>query len=247
MKAEGGSADTLVRCAQDDVETRLRCSECQAPICPKCFVRTAVGLRCEGCASPSGPPQPRGGATPRRPAFLALAVVVALVVAGVAWATTRGGDEAPLDVDEGGELIAIPGMELGTGELPGGMTWRLEARKEGGVCTTLTVSPGPPPRERCLRTRSYRPVGNTTTQLLRGPGGTTYLTLGQASDRTERVRVAPDDAEPFEVPTFGGGTGLDVRFFVMYTTANAHMSLTALAADGTVLGRMERPKLPTRR
>jgi len=179
--------------------------------------------------------------------LVALAVVVALVVAGGAWATTRGGDAAPVEVDEGGELIAIPRMELGTGELPGGLAWRLEARREGGVCTTLTVSPGPPPRERCLRSRSYRPVGNTMTQLLRGPTGPTYLTLGQASDRTERVRVAPDDAEPFEVPTLGGGTGLDVRFFVMHTTANAHMSLTALAADGSVLGRMERPKLPNPR
>jgi len=172
---------------------------------------------------------------------------MALIVAGGAWAMTRGGDEPMADVEEGGELVAIPRMELGTGDLPGERTWRLEARREGGVCTTLTVSPGPPARERCLRSRSYRPVGNTTTQLLRGPADTTYLTLGQTSDRAERVRVAPDDAQPFEVPTLGGGTGLDVRFFVMYTTANVHMSLTALAADGTILGRSERPKMPTRR
>jgi len=33
----------------------------------------------------------------------------------------------------------------------------------------------------------------------------------------------------------------------MYTTANVHMSLTALAADGTILGRSERPKMPIRR
>jgi len=50
------------------------------------------------------------------------------------------------------------------------------------------------------------------------------VTLGQVSDRAEKVRVAPEGAEPWEVPTFGGGTGLEVRFFVMHTTENVPMS-----------------------
>jgi hypothetical protein len=31
-------------------ETLIRCSRCLDPICPKCSVRTAVGLRCKKCA-----------------------------------------------------------------------------------------------------------------------------------------------------------------------------------------------------
>jgi hypothetical protein len=31
-------------------ETRLRCSRCGKPICPRCGVRTPVGMRCPDCA-----------------------------------------------------------------------------------------------------------------------------------------------------------------------------------------------------
>lgn len=33
-----------------DTETRLRCSRCGKPICPRCAVRTPVGMRCPDCA-----------------------------------------------------------------------------------------------------------------------------------------------------------------------------------------------------
>ena len=173
-----------------------------------------------------------------------MAVVVALIVAGGAWAVSRSGSEAQVEVDEAGERIVIPRMAIGNGDLPGGLSWTLEARRDGGVCTVLNVSPGPPARERCLRTQSFRPVGNMLTRILDSPAGRIYVSVGQVSDRAERVRISPDDAAPFEVPTVGGGNGFDVRFFVMHTTENVHMSVSALAADGTVLGRVERPKLP---
>jgi hypothetical protein len=179
----------------------------------------------------------------------ALAIALCVALAGGAWITTRGGDggtsEEAGDEETGGERIAVPLMTLGTGELPGGVTWTLQARRDGEVCTTLKVSVGQPSNERCLRSRSYRPVGNMFTRVVRGPTGTTYLTLGQASDRTERVRIAPDGVAPWEVPTLGAGSGLDVRFFVAPISVNAHTSFTALAADGTILGRTERPKLPS--
>jgi hypothetical protein len=38
------------------VETRLRCSRCGKPICPRCGVRTPVGLRCPDCAGVRGLP-----------------------------------------------------------------------------------------------------------------------------------------------------------------------------------------------
>lgn len=41
----------MVRCAtHPNVDTNLRCAKCGKPICPKCMVETAVGLRCRDCA-----------------------------------------------------------------------------------------------------------------------------------------------------------------------------------------------------
>lgn len=39
-----------------DVMTGLRCSRCGRPICPKCGVRTPVGMRCPDCAGVRGLP-----------------------------------------------------------------------------------------------------------------------------------------------------------------------------------------------
>lgn len=42
---------TVVACARDpEVQTALRCSRCDTPICPKCLVQTPVGARCRSCA-----------------------------------------------------------------------------------------------------------------------------------------------------------------------------------------------------
>ena len=43
--------------------TRLRCSRCEKPICPKCAVRTPVGLRCPDCAGVRGLPTYRAEPT----------------------------------------------------------------------------------------------------------------------------------------------------------------------------------------
>lgn len=41
----------IVPCAtHPDVETALRCSKCEKPICPRCLVQTPVGARCRECA-----------------------------------------------------------------------------------------------------------------------------------------------------------------------------------------------------
>lgn len=242
-----GTAEDVLTCEADGAATRLRCSECQAPICPACFVRTDVGLRCRGCAAPSGPPVTAWGSERRMPILAIVAVVVTLLVAGGAWVAARGGTGPAADEpSEGGERIVVPKMALGSGELPGGISWTLEGRREGGVCTVLNVTPGPPATERCLRRSGYRPVGNTFTRVLRGQSGTNYLTLGQVSDRTARVRIAPDGAPAFDVPVMGADTGLEVRFFVMNLTENVPVTFTAYADDGTELGRLDRPKLPTR-
>ncbi|HEX5396441.1 MAG TPA: B-box zinc finger protein [Candidatus Limnocylindria bacterium] len=66
-----------------NVRTRLRCSKCGTPICPRCAVETPVGFRCPTCAAVRGLPTYRTG-----PGTLAKAVGVGLVVAiavGILW------------------------------------------------------------------------------------------------------------------------------------------------------------------
>ncbi len=41
----------IVKCPRDPaVDTVLRCSRCDTPICPRCLVHTPVGARCRDCA-----------------------------------------------------------------------------------------------------------------------------------------------------------------------------------------------------
>jgi hypothetical protein len=63
--------------------TRLRCSRCGKPICPRCGVRTPVGLRCPECAGVRGLPTYRTDSTSLAKAF-AIGGAVALAV-GVLW------------------------------------------------------------------------------------------------------------------------------------------------------------------
>ena len=66
-----------------NVETRLRCSRCEKPICPRCMVSTPVGYRCPDCARGPKPMQYQTSTT-----GLAKAVVSGIAVAfavGVIW------------------------------------------------------------------------------------------------------------------------------------------------------------------
>lgn len=47
---ETSAGPVAVRCTyHPEVETLLRCSRCGTPICPRCGVRTPVGMRCPAC------------------------------------------------------------------------------------------------------------------------------------------------------------------------------------------------------
>ena len=63
-----------------DVQTGLRCSRCGKPICPRCAVRTPVGMRCPDCAGVRGLPTYR---TPAN-ALVRAAGGALLVAVGVA-------------------------------------------------------------------------------------------------------------------------------------------------------------------
>lgn len=66
-------------CERDGEQTRLTCSQCESPICPKCLVRTPVGMKCQPCGAPARPPRPGR----RDRTTLLVPVVVILVGFGV--------------------------------------------------------------------------------------------------------------------------------------------------------------------
>ncbi len=240
MAVDGGPAETVRTCAPDGVETRLRCSECEAPICPACFVRTPVGLRCRVCAADAVPvvrPRERG---PRWPVFAAIAVVVALIVGGGAWVATRGGDAAPEEAADVGQgtITKVDPVTIGTGDLANGTSWTLVARRDARICITFTTSTGSPRPESCERPPGNRAVSWITRRVVTGPGGTAYVTVGLVSDQVERIRVAPQGAlGDYEVATIGGDAGLGGRFFVTETPVNGALVLTAVGANGNQIGR----------
>jgi hypothetical protein len=72
------------------VETRLTCSSCGDPICPRCMVATAVGQKCPRCARQSGRAKGNPEATLLARAFgagLAVAAGAGLIMLLVSFAS----------------------------------------------------------------------------------------------------------------------------------------------------------------
>lgn len=66
-----------------NVLTRLRCSKCGTPICPRCAVETPVGFRCPSCAAVRGLPTYQTSGTVLAKS-IAIGAVIGLAV-GVVW------------------------------------------------------------------------------------------------------------------------------------------------------------------
>lgn len=65
----------MPQCAfHPNVETNVRCVECDRPMCPKDFVSTPVGYKCKECARQL--PSARRAVKPRQLAFASLASAV---------------------------------------------------------------------------------------------------------------------------------------------------------------------------
>jgi len=87
--SDGGA----LTCPRDGTSTRLTCVECQTPICPKCSVRTPVGLKCpDHATAPGTAGRPRRGGRRSR---LGLALLATVAVAGGVYAVQRLGVSEP--------------------------------------------------------------------------------------------------------------------------------------------------------
>jgi len=92
-------ATQALKCERHGEATRLTCVECGKPICPKCAVRTDVGLKCEADAkgvelSKETLAMLRPSRTPMYLAVAGIGVLVALVVFGL----TRSGDDGETNI-----------------------------------------------------------------------------------------------------------------------------------------------------
>lgn len=92
-------------CTRHGTPTRLRCAECETPICPECLVKTPVGLKCPEHAEAVPAVVPR----PKRPMKQVLLVAIGVVaVAGgvLALVLAVGGGESGDTAGEGGPALA---------------------------------------------------------------------------------------------------------------------------------------------
>ena len=88
-------------CPRNDVPTKLTCAQCGTPICPACFVRSPVGLKCQTCV-PDAPQRRVGSHSLVVVAALAAVAAIALVFLGprlIGGDDGRAADDAETGVD----------------------------------------------------------------------------------------------------------------------------------------------------
>jgi N-acetylneuraminic acid mutarotase len=88
-------ATQALKCERHGELTRLTCVDCGKPICPKCAVRTEVGLKCENDATPAAIPEKALAMMRpnRRPLYLLLAGAAAAIGLIVVLLLSSGGDD----------------------------------------------------------------------------------------------------------------------------------------------------------
>lgn len=96
-RPERPSSENVPQCERHGARTRLTCVDCGAPICPKCMVRTDVGLKCERDAEAVSVPAVGRSRRVWMAAGALVAGVVALVAAALVVGGVFGGDDAPAE------------------------------------------------------------------------------------------------------------------------------------------------------
>lgn len=245
-QGEESRAGGTLTCPDDGVPTRLLCAGCRRPICPACFVRTEVGLKCEKCAAPAAAAAVRPEA--RRRGAVIGAVVAGLVLAGgVAFVVARPkpAHTDAADIVAPSTTAASPGAAVVSGSLPDGATWAIQARRngQGDLCTAFRrPSDAAFPPERCAADRGH----SAFWTISRGPEGPRagWLLWGAVTEEVATVRVMPSDGPTAEVPTVGGA-GLGVRFYVWPVSREASLRLVALGATGQQVQAVTVPPVPS--
>lgn len=250
METVGGETSEALTCPRDGVETRLKCPDCRTPICPSCFVRTPVGLKCETCAAPV-PAAAALARGPRRGPLLMAAIVAVVAVAGGAWALFggpgRGGSEDEGELDLGSTQQVPTGPVVAAGEAPDRFRWEIQARidEQGRVCWRLHALRGRTSREGCEPVPSgRRPLGPVRSRASYIGGKTTTQTWMAVSDQTHRVRTINEDGTTSEEPTIASDAVPGVRFFNTYVNRLQAVTFVALGPNGEELGRTDPPPLP---
>lgn len=86
------SETTEITCARHpETPTRLSCSECGTPICPRCSVQTAVGQKCPACAKQTKAAVRRGKPQQYRKATAAGLGAAVLAAVALSWLYRSGG------------------------------------------------------------------------------------------------------------------------------------------------------------
>ena len=105
------AATQTLRCERHGEPTRLTCVECEQPICPKCMVRTEVGLKCESCSQPAVTTPPIRSATSRLPLVLGLAGLLVLAIgAALLFAGGSSTDDTEPPLPPVGAWTEAPGL-----------------------------------------------------------------------------------------------------------------------------------------
>jgi N-acetylneuraminic acid mutarotase len=89
-------ATQTLKCERHGELTRLTCVDCGKPICPKCAVRTEVGLKCEADARPADVPEKALALLKpsRTPLYLGIAGALVAVALIVVVLVSSGGDDS---------------------------------------------------------------------------------------------------------------------------------------------------------
>lgn len=85
------------KCERHGESTRLTCVDCGQAICPKCMVRTEVGLKCESCAEPAAGTVV-GTTGPSRLPLILLGAATVVVLAAVAFVLLSRQDSPDEDI-----------------------------------------------------------------------------------------------------------------------------------------------------